>query len=190
MKQFKTVDGKRLKKGDRIWCREGTLLAKPYLWLGAVLVSEMNAATGKVLTSTLKYKIVGLNFEGKKIDPIVGWLTDADHCASTKEWWTERVEIQGRVFYLGQTVWIWREGNQPSLVRKTVCALKAPRGHFSRYNPEIQCTYEDNYWPRKENPQKLYLSEDEALAACPEKAQLLEQAIMRAGRRQGIRKAA
>ena len=203
MKQFKTVDGHRLKKGDRVWVRSGpdyNMSVRCRLWLGAVLEETKNARTGKVVASHLNYRVDDLDFGTKPrvdcvgdsmshVDPLIGCTAFPDDCASTKEWWTERVEIQGRVFCVGQNVWIWREGTQPALVRKTVCAIKRepwPVGLL------IQCTYEDNYWPRKEDPKKMYFSEKEALEAKPQCAKLLEQALMRAGRRQGftLRKAA
>ena len=93
---------------------------------------------------------------------------------------------------VGDFVWLWRwVGQYPALVRKRVCAVKRSYAWEDRYQPvAVQCTYLDNYWPRKENPNTLFISEAEALAARPDWAKVLEAALIRAGRTQGERKAA
>lgn len=97
----------------------------------------------------------------------------ATRCYGTKQA-AERVEVAlGKRVGNGDIVWLWRwSGSTVSLVRKQVCAIK---------NGNIQCTYMDNYWPRKEDPKTLYTSKEDALKDKSDWANRMDVALYRAG---------
>ena len=169
------ADGTVAKPGQRVWTT-GTNWGKPLEYIIDQIQKErtLDAITGKLISERI------LICEGR-------WSISPERVYSTSDQF-HKIEIaKGRFVGLGDEVWLWRQsGSAWGLVKKKVCAIKEVQESFLNKEMRVQCTYLDNFWPRKENPKDLFASEQEAKDAWPNRTKQLEIALLRAGKQLAI----